>query len=373
MSRLPLRRPSAARRGMTLVETLVVSVLASIIIAAAAALLLAGGRVVHNTEHAADSHDNARFAGESIMSLVRQAGAGAPGGLWVVRNGVPVRTNAIFGRDGTSGGGTAGNIATADGSDDLWLVLPDPNYMGEACSQDGTGQPSGAAVQMTQSGTGALKVHCTGSLKPGKLHMATNMTSGALLSDIELTPENAGVPGEVRYAERNVAGFSSSPEKGGFQEGNWVYPVRLVHFYVAPNPATGRPALYRAEGRLLPDGLGRPFSDIDTAPPEVVQDFVEDFQVAFGFDPTGTRDPATYDWQNGLGADFKANLRTVRISVVATGRNPRKDTQSTLVLSDDKPINVENNIRSAAVAADGFYRSLYSRRLELPNLDAKYL
>ncbi|MFP2931127.1 PilW family protein [Pyxidicoccus sp. 3LG] len=365
-------RGHSSRRGMTLVETLMVSVLASIVIAAAAALLLAGGRVVHNTEHAADSHDASRLAGESIMSLVRQAGAGAPGGLWLVQGGVPVRTSPIFGRDGTTGDGTDGNVVTPDGSDDLWLVLPDRNYLGEACSLDAEGAPSGAAVSVMRAGTGALNVNCTGSLREDALHVASNMTTGALLSGVTLTPEVPGTPGRVSYDEEGVAGFSNAPEKGGFQGGDLVYPVRVVHFYIATNPATGRSALYRSEGRLATDAVGRPYSDIPGTE-VVVQDFVEDLQVAFGFDATGTEDPAAYTWWHGLGPAFTQGLRTVRVSVVASGRKPRKDSQSDQVLSEDKPISAENNVRPAAIAADGFYRSLYSRRLELPNLAAASL
>ena len=372
MSASTRRRAPASQRGMTLVETMVVSVLAMIIIAAAAALLLAGGRVVHNTEHTSDSHDAARLAGETIMSKVREAGAGAPGGLWVLRDGVPVKTNPIFGRDGTTGAGTQGSVATVDGSDDLWLVLPHPNYMGEPCSLDSEGQPSGAAVPVVKAGTGTLEVNCTTSLMPDTLHVVSNMTTGALLSVDALTPHTETVTGKVSYAEEETDGFSNAPEKGGFQRGDWVYPVRLVHFFLSTNPTTGRSALYRSEGRLLWDELGRPYSDVEEEP-ELVQDFVEDFQVAFGFDLQGTEDPNRYTWQHGLGPMFQAGLRTVRVSVVATGRNPRKDTQSTVVLSDDKPINAENNVRPAGVVADGFYRSLFTRRLELPNLAAASL
>jgi prepilin-type N-terminal cleavage/methylation domain-containing protein len=369
--RNPWRVP-ASRRGMTLLETMIVVVLAAIVIAAATALLLAGGRMVHNTEHAADSHDNARIAAESIMNLVRQAGAGAPGGLWLKTGGVPLRTNALFGRDGTTGAGTTGNVATADGSDDLWLVLPDANYLGEACSLD-NGQPSGAAVPVLKAGTGALSVKCTASLRPGALHVASNLTTAALLSNVQLTPDTPGTPGQVSYDEAGTD-YSNAPEKGGFQAGDMVYPVRLVHFYLAINPVTGRSALYRAEGRLAPDGLGRPYSD-SANPPQLVQDFVEDFQVVYGIDADNSGNPDTYTWRHGLSPQFDPNLRlrTVRVSVVATGRSPRKDNRSVAVLSDDKPLSVENHAQPPTVAADGFFRSLYSRRLELPNLAAASL
>jgi hypothetical protein len=95
--------------------------------------------------------------------------------------------------------------------------------------------------------------------------------------------------------------------------------------------------------------------------------------VVYGFDPTNSGDAKDYVWQHGLSPNFTAGLRSVRVSVVATGRSPRRDNRSVAVLSDDKPISAENHVRPAAVAADGFYRSLYTRRLELPNLAAASL
>nr|BDT31863.1 PilW family protein [Myxococcus sp. MH1] len=354
-------------RGMTLLETMVALALTSIIIAAAAALMVAGSRVVHNTEHTTDSHDSARLAGEAIMSLVRQAGAGAPNGIWVRRNGVPVRTSAFFGRDGTTGAGTSGNVTTADGSDDLWLVVPDRDYLGEPCVTPG------AAVSVVRPGTGELEVNCTQSLKAPQLHLVSNMTSAALISELNIVPSTPGVPGRVNYAESGTPGFSNAPEKGGFQKGDLVYPVRLVHFFIGPHPVSRRPSLLRTEGRLVADALGRPFSDMAGATPFVVQENVEDFQVAFGFDTTGRDDPAQYTWRHGQGADHQSGLRTLRISVVATGRNPRRNSQSSAVLADDKPVTVENNVRAPTVAADGYYRSLFTRRMELPNLAAANL
>ncbi|NTX61553.1 PilW family protein [Myxococcus sp. CA051A] len=356
-----------ARRGMTLLETMVALALTAIIIAAAAALMMAGSRIVHNTEHTADSHDASRFAGEAIMSMVRQAGAGAPGGIWVRQAGVPVRVSAIFGRDGTTGLGTTPNTPTANGSDDLWLVVPDRDYLGEPCVTPG------AAVSVVRPGTGALQVTCTQSLKPTSLHLVSNMTSAALISNIVVTPPSPGVPGQVNYAEAGTVGFSNAPEKGGYQSGDLVYPVRLVHFFIGPHPTSGRPSLLRTEGTLVADALGRPFSEPAATPPFVVQENVEDLQVAFGFDASGQEDPSQYIWRHGLGSGFEPGLRTVRVSVVATGRNPRRNTQSTAVLADDKPITTENHVPPAAVAADGFYRSLYTRRLELPNLAAANL
>ncbi|AKF84978.1 hypothetical protein MFUL124B02_07690 [Myxococcus fulvus 124B02] len=351
---------------MTLLETMVALALTAIIIAAAAALMVAGSRVVHNTEHTTDSHDSSRLAGEAIMSAVRQAGAGAPQGIWVRQGGVNMRVNAFFGRDGTTGEGTAGKTPTDDGSDDLWLVVPDRDYLGEPCVTPG------AAASVVRPGTGDLQVNCTKSLKPTMLHLVSNMTSAALISGLNVTASSPGVPGKVAYAESGPD-FSNAPEKGGFQRGDMVYPVRLVHFFIGPHPISKRPSLLRTEGRLVPDALGRPFSEDATQQPFVVQENVEDFQVAFGFDPLAMEDPAQYTWENGLASVHKPGLRTLRVSVVATGRNPRRNSQSTAVLADDKPITVENNVRAPDVVADGYYRSLFTRRLELPNLAAANL
>ncbi|QSQ18057.1 PilW family protein [Myxococcus landrumensis] len=344
-------------RGMTLIEVMVTLVLSAIIIAAASALVVAGSRIIHNTEHTADSHDASRLAGEALMNMVRQAGAGAPGGIWVSQGGTATRVSAIFGSDG------------ATSSDDLWLVVPNRDYLGEPCVT------AGAAASVVRPGSGVIHVNCTQSLKPGSPYLVSNMTSAALLSNVVITPSSPGTPGQVQYAESSVSGFSNAPEKGGYQVGDLVYPVRLVHFFIGPHPTTGRPSLMRADGRLLVDAMGRPFSDVDpaTSPPMVVQENVENLQVAFGFDSTGQENPEHYTWQHGLAPGFTPGLRAVRINVVATGRNQRRNTQSTAVLDDDKPIAVENFTPPASVAADGLYRSLYTRRLELPNLAAANL
>lgn len=344
-------------RGMTLIEVMVALVLSAIIIAAASALVVAGSRIIHNTEHTADSHDASRLAGEAIMNMVRQAGAGAPGGIWTSRGGAPARINAIFGSDGASS------------TDDLWLVVPDRNYLGEPCVTQG------AAASVVRPGTGVIRVNCTQSLKANSLHLVSNMTSAALLSNVVMIPQSPGTPGQVQYAESGVSGFSNAPEKGGYQVGDLVYPVRLVHFFIGPHPTSGRPSLMRTDGRLLADSLGRPFSDVDaaTSPPVLVQENVENLQLAFGFDSTGEENPERYTWEHGLPADFKPGLRAVRINVVATGRNQRRNSQSTAVLDDDKPIAVENFTPPTSAVADGLYRSLYTRRLELPNLAAANL
>ncbi|NBD07765.1 MULTISPECIES: PilW family protein [Corallococcus] len=360
-----MRTPNGARtRGMTLLETMVAAALAAIVLAAAAALLLAGGRVVHNTEHVADSHDNARLAGETLLSAVRQAGAGMSEGLWVVSGGIPQRINPVFGGDGAGAGvlaaTTSGNAPGMDGSDDLWLVVPDRNYLGRDCAP-------GAAMTVVQPGTGALQVNCvgapSGAAPANPMMVASNMKSAALLTQaaVSSTPPTA----TVNYAETGVPGFSNAPHKGGFQRGDLVYPVRLLHFFIGRNPVNGRKALMRAEGRPGTDVAGRPFTDMSD--PVVVQDFVEDFQVAFGIDASNTGDPVRYDFQNGLKPEYTPGLRSVRISVVATGRTPRRDTQNQAVLSEDLPIAVENHTPALA-PADGYFRSLFSRRAELPNL-----
>lgn len=364
-SQAPARRHPLAR-GMTLLETMVAAALATIILGAAAALLLAGGRVVHNTEHVADSHDHARLAGELLLSAVRQAGAGMSEGLWVVSAGVPLRINPIFGGDGAGTGQlaatTTGNVPGTDGSDDLWLVVPDRNYLGRDCAP-------GAAMTVVQPGTGALQVNCVGTpsgAAPGTpMLVASNMKSAALLTQTSVT--SSPPTATVNYLEAGVPGFSNAPHKGGFQRGDLVYPARVLHFFIGAHPTTGRKALMRAEGRPGTDAAGRPFMDMGD--PVVVQDFVEDFQVAFGVDASNSGDAASYVFQHGLKPEYTPGLRSVRISVVATGRTPRRDTQNQAVLSEDLPIAVENHaVPAVPPPADGYFRSLFSRRAELPNL-----
>jgi hypothetical protein len=370
MSHRRLRVP----RGLTLVELMISAGLMTMAVAAATTLMTAGSRMATNNELRGAAEDSARLAMNAIVQALQTAGMGTPGGLWVNQGG-PRLVNSIFGLDGTTGAGGTPTEPTATGTDDLWLVVPDRNALRETCVEAGA-----AAVNFT-TGTGALDVNCVASFSETDTLMATNMTSGALLtppltlSAPSGTPGTLGyTPGILDYQESTVAGFSDSPASGGFSPGDLIMRVRLQRFFVAPNPANhGRPALWLATGRLGTDALGRPFTDTGTGTSSrLIQDDIEELQIAFGYDVSGQGDPASYSFQHGRAAAYSAGLRTLQVSVVATSAKPQRDSQGAL-----RPFRRmaagNHDLPTPLPEPDGYYRVLLTRRIELPNMAASAL
>lgn len=346
------------QRGFTLIELLITLAVTSVAIAAATSMLLSTTAVSTNTEQAVDADQGARVAQDRIDRLVRQAGLGASGGIWISIGGVPTHINAVFGADGA---GTTLD-GTRAGSDDLWLVEPSENAFRESCEARG----AGTLVTASSTGGGTLQVSCTGAFAKGDLLLVSNMTSAALLTGTN--PESSTT---LSYAE-SATGFSDAPQSTGFQIGDWVYGASLVHFYVADDPATGRPALFEAKGKLAQDELGRPFTDVPGSA-HVLQTDVEDLQVAYGVDASGTSDPSGYAFQSGLGSTFVANLKSVRVSVVTRTAHPLRSTNGDPALSLGNAAPAAENHSPSSTTKDGLGRSLLQRRVEVPNMATESL
>ena len=61
-------------------------------------------------------------------------------------------------------------------------------------------------------------------------------------------------------------------------------------------------------------------------------------------------------------------LRTVRISLVGISRQQKNRTDGSLKTNNNFPLDVENHIPPKVGVGDGYQRTLYTRRLEMPNL-----
>lgn len=366
MAHLKLTARKGAARGMSLLEIMIASAIMLLAIAAAAALVFAGGRMARNAELVADSDDASRVAAEVVINAVQLAGMGASRGLWVNQGGVATRISPVFGIDGTTGAGSnTAPAPNASGWDDLWLVVPTRDALQEPCAVPGAYSP----LVEASAPSAALTVSCAGSFALNDLLVVSNLSTAALINLTGITPSGSKVT--LQYAEQGVSGFSNAPEKNGYQAGDLVYGVSLVHFYVA-NAPNGVPALYRSLGDVATDTTGRPFSDRPGSQ-RLIQTNVEDFQVAYGMDSGATPvDPNNYTFQHGLAPGFNGNLRALRINVVARTNNPMRDSQNNLAAGSSTlfglvPVTVENHV-PPLIPPDGFRRSLYSRRTEVLNM-----
>jgi hypothetical protein len=219
------------------------------------------------------------------------------------------------------------------------------------------------------NGTGPLSITpwpaapCAHSLVNGDSLLVTNLTSAALLTNIQI--DSPG-PNQINYAESVISGFSDAPTHGGFQVGDLAFRAQLIHYYLDLDPMTNRLALYSASGRIGADFLGRPLIDMNGTA-QIVQRYIEDFQVVYWLDPNLTNDPTKYVDQHGLTAPFQVGLRAVEIYVISTTRQNILDANAKVMMnSATAPRSIANH--AVAATPDGFRRSIYSRRVEIPNL-----
>ncbi len=346
-------RAMKEKRGFTLIEMLVSMSIMMVAIVATAMILVEGQRFTRNAEEVSNSNDNARIAGELIASALRVAGMGGALGVWINNAGTPRLISPVFGTDA---------IAAEGNTDDIWMILTDRR----AFKDNNCVSNTGGAVSLAQGGVGVLNVNCTRSLLPVGLAnpsmiLVANFTNPAslLTQPRPTTPSDGTLVGTIDYAESAVTGF---PPRG-FQQGDSAYGASVVRFFVHRD--SRGPALYRETGTL--SGATPPAFVVNSVTRTLLQPNIEDLQIAYGVDPTGTNQPDQYVFSNGFPDAFASALRAVRVSVVAIHDRQLKRGDATTNTSY-RPISPLENHDQTLAPNDGYRRSLYTRRVELPNL-----
>jgi type II secretory pathway pseudopilin PulG len=330
-------------RGLTLLEVIVAVSITSFVMAMAVSVVNTGVALARKGEQTVASNEAARTAMEMLLRDLRIAGTGAAGGLWMTApGGTPVRINPIFTQAG------------ANGTDMLWVVVPKPNIMMVNCAS------RGSAVSVTQSGSGALNVTCNApALATTDVLMVSNFRTAALIS-APTFPSST----QIAFAESSTPGFSSSPEKGGFQRGDMVFPVDLVRYRIAINPDLGRPELLREIGALaVPFNATAPFTVEANAMSQRFGD-VEDLQVAFG---VGTQPALAFT--NGHNTLFDPSAPPLAVRVSVLGITPKTILDNEGKIQPLFPVTVEEHVPANPTVADGYRRSLYVRRIDLTNMN----
>lgn len=328
--------------GMTLIEMLIAVAMVSIAMTVSVSVLTTGVNVARKGEQFVSSNEASRLAMEFLLRDLRAAGMGAPGGLIVTEpGGIPVTINPLF------------TEAGPNGTDMLWMVVPRWNVMASNCSKKGSGVP------LATSGTGTLKVVCTTpALTVGDTLMVSNFTTAALISGTTFPTATT-----IAYAESN-ASFSNSPSKGAFQRGDVAFPVDIVRYSIEVSAVTGRPELLRHVGTLnSPVSAAQPFRVVAGAAMMRSID-IEDLQVAFG-----SGSAPNLNFVSGHAPGFNGvPTQSVRISVVGITPLPIRTTQGN-GLEPFTPVNVEDHVYATPAVIDGYRRSVYRRRVDLPNLN----
>lgn len=358
-------------RGMTLLEIIVAATILLMVVAVVGTVILQGMALTRRGEEFAKTNDAATFSAETIIHALRAAGMGAPMGVRASINGVPAgRFNAVIGGDAAYGA-----------TDDIWIVVPDAAAMGPGCTTDANGNtrlstsaPAAMAMMLT-GGAGPIQVRtrfvdnsCQPNWSSYALPMASNMVTGVLLVGATFTAGAAATdPFTLNYTGSGTAALTTAPERGGFSPGDVVFPVTLQHFFVSNG------ALYREYGTTSA-AVAAPFVGL-AATRTLVSRNIEDLQFAYGSRLLTDSSPGVTSWANSWPAAFndKRALLSVRVTVVAKSErvqlNSQVDTTPNFVRDPDlAPMSAENN--TPAPVMDGFRRTRFSRRVELPNMSA---
>lgn len=323
---------------MTLIEMMVAVGITSVVVALAISVVTTGVRVARQGEQTVQGNEAARGGMEMLLRDLRLAGL--PGGIWVTSvGGPPFRINPIFTAAGTGG------------SDDLWMVVPRPNSLQANCASPG----SGAVI--TAPGTGPLTVNCNATFTPADTLLVSNFTTGALIDGLSFPSATS-----ITYAQQGVVGFSSSPQKGGYQRGDQVFVVDIIRYRVRLHPMTNRPVLVRQVGALAATPTAAVPFDVPAGSPEQTFPDVEDLQVAFG---SGLAPALTF--ASGHTPAYSANAFpvAVRVSVVGVSSRIIFDEHGTPL--PFAPVTVEDHVPSPNI--DGYRRSVYRRRVDLLNMN----
>ena len=300
-----MRTPPSSR-GMTLIEIIVSMGILVVVVAMTMTLAVQGMNVSRRGKELSDANEAARVGGDAIMNALQSAGLGMSGGVNISHAGVVVLTSPII------------IVNSTTGPDELWVVRTHRSALLESCVD------TGAATTIQRAGFGPLYVRCsvglTGAQLSGRgltaaqtLLLATNMSSGALLSAPVFTPSAPGV--SVAYAESAVANFADNQQRG-FNKGDLLMPAKVEHYFIGVS--NGQPALMMEAGTI--GTLPAAFDPIGGAIP--IQLGVEDMQFAVGIDPSPNNgDPTQITWSNGVGPAWVRGMRAIRMVVTPIHRS----------------------------------------------------
>jgi hypothetical protein len=236
----------------------------------------------------------------------------------------------------------------------LWVYRAHKNASLQSCADNG------ASTTVQKTGTGALFVRCAVTDAGTNTFAGVNMKTGAVLSNVSFTSAGAGFT--MAYDE---AGSISDDPLNGFQKGDFIFPLLVEHYFIAKIQATDLFSSLMLETGVV-DSSAKGFAVSNR---RVVERGVEDLQFAVGIDSAGSGDPAAIVWQDGLPrTPFVPYVRAIRMSVVSTSdRAAIGGDDAAKLTAEYSPRSLEN--RDAGTTPDGFRRTIYTRRVELPNLN----
>lgn len=328
---------------MTLVEIMVSVGIMVIVVAITMSVVIQTINATRKGEELADTNEAARAAGETLTAAIQNAGAGAPGGIFLT-NSPTVAVNPVQIIDNPSG------------PDEVWLVRPVFDAFGGSCLDGGT-------VGVSQKPGATLMVDCVPDGGTNTILMATNMRQAALLSGYvagSSTPLGYPLTGSIAVTNSTLTGFG---------KGDLVVPVLVEHYFIADGGTA--PALWMEYG-TTGSSASPVFTAIASSPRRLIQPGIEDLQLAVGVAEPGYATPSdgiavNIGYHSDAGSIAPSLMRSVRLTLVGISSRAVLDSNgATSKSSDYAPKSVENH--TVAAVPDGRRRTSYIRRIEMVNL-----
>ena len=345
------------RRGTTLVELLISLSILLVVVTIAGMLMVETMMFSRRGQQLADTNEAAHLAGDVLAAALRRSGLGMGNGLLIAQGGRVTRTNPVI------------VVNNTGAPDELWVMRPHRDALLESCVDEG------AATTAQRTGFGTISARCAiegwqdkalSGPGVGLLLAVTNLKQAALLTGVEF--ERSGTrPGmDLTFNEQDLSGFASD-EVSGFHQGDLIMPVVLERYFVDGDGRDGGTALFVQAGTV-----GATSYPVPMGPPRLVQEGIEDLQFAVGVDETESGNPDNIRWSSGgLPAQpFTRGVKSVRVSVVAKSERTILTTDGQVQKAAEYvPMSTEDHLVDGGVP-DGHRRTLYTLRVELPNLSA---
>lgn len=291
------------QRGVSLVELMVSITIGLILLAGVLSIFLSSKVTYFANEKTARLQENGRVALDLMTHDVRSAGymgcaravpftstLNTPTDLlWNYR--VPLQG---FESDGVS----AYSPSLAAGTLDP-MPIPDSDVLvTRAVQRDGIAR----RVQVDVAGlTGPARVLSTTAVPAGQIMVITDCQAASVF---QVTGYTAGTPATIAHAVGGASPGNATDDLGwSYRVGSRVAPLQTVIYYVANEPVTGEPSLYRQTGA--------------TQPADLLIEGVQALQVAYAEDTTGdriadvTRSAATVgNWDNVVSVSLAMLIRS---------------------------------------------------------------
>ncbi len=327
------------QRGFTLVELLVAIFMALMIMAAGYVIFFGSSRGSAMETQVSKMQDNARMAMDALSRNFRMAA------FLVNFSNYPAGTVI----SSSTGSTFASTIIHADnagpvGQDQVTLVFGGASPAWSTSLRNTA--PTGSNQIILKDVSGIVPGCVIGI---GLAHTAVVSGVDPLTNTVILDTTNRNEYLNMTYPGQYLADGTSPSNQQPAQ----VVLLRATTFYIANDPATGKPVLYQDGAPLAED--------------------IEDLQIAYGVDINNDKVIQANEWTNtptavnvgGVSVDMTNKIRLVRITVVArTGQEDPalKGTPRTLQ-------TVENSPYSGKTVTDGYRRFYITRVIKCRNMD----